>query len=170
MSRPLILLITLLLPLSRLWAQATADTIPAVQDSVQILEILNADKQGFKKLDSLTSLQLLVGHVQVRQGTTLFFCDSAVFNQTTRILEAFGHVHINDNDSIHAYGQYLQYFTRTKMAYLKKKVRLTDGKSNLFAEDMSYDINQKIGEYLNMGRLEKGQTLLTSEEATYSPM
>ncbi|MCP2835024.1 OstA-like protein, partial [Salmonella enterica] len=82
-----------------------------------------------------------------------------------RIIEAFGNVHINDNDSVHTYSQYLLYYVDTKIAILKKKVRLTDGKSNLYSEDLQYDINQKIGEYHNGGRVENKSSILTSKEA-----
>jgi lipopolysaccharide export system protein LptA len=139
----------------------------AADTTVKLLEIINADKQGFKRVDSVNEFQFLVGHVQLKQETTLFYCDSAVYNKSKRIIEAFGNVHINDNDSVHTYSQYLLYYVDTKIAILKKKVRLTDGKSNLYSEDLQYDINQKIGEYHNGGRVENKSSILTSKEAVY---
>jgi len=142
---------------------------PAVADTggVKIIEIINADKQGFKRIDSVTDMQFLVGHVHLRQDNTDFYCDSAVYNKNLQIIEAFGNVHINDNDSVHTYSQYLLYHVDTKIANLKKKVRLTDGKSNLFSEEVQYDVNQKIGEYHTGGRLENKGSILTSKEAIY---
>ncbi len=142
---------------------------PAVADTggVKILEIINADKQGFKKVDSVTDMQFLVGHVHLKQDNTIFYCDSAVYNKNLQIIEAFGNVHINDNDSVHTYSQYLLYHVDTKIAHLKKKVKLTDGKTSLFSEEVQYDINQKIGEYHTGGRLENKGSILTSKEATY---
>lgn len=140
---------------------------PAADSSIKILEILNADRQGYKKIDSVTEMQFLVGHVQLKQENTLLYCDSAVYNKKLRIIEAFGNVHINDNDSVHTYSQYLLYHVDTKIANLKKKVRLTDGKSSLFSEEIQYDINQKIGEYHTGGRVENSSSKLTSREAIY---
>lgn len=139
----------------------------AADTTVKLLEIINADKQGYKRVDSANEFQFLVGHVHLKQETTLFYCDSAVYNKNKRIIEAFGNVHINDNDSVHTYSQYLLYYVDTKVAILKKKVRLTDGKSNLYSEDLQYDINQKIGEYHNGGRVENKNSILTSKEAVY---
>ena len=142
---------------------------PAVADTggVKIIEIINADKQGYKKVDSVTDMQFLVGNVHLKQDNTIFYCDSAVYNKNLQIIEAFGNVHINDNDSVHTYSQYLLYHVDTKIANLKKKVRLTDGKSNLFSEEVQYDVNQKIGEYHTGGRLENKGSILTSKEAIY---
>ncbi|MFM9911122.1 MAG: OstA-like protein [Chitinophagaceae bacterium] len=156
------------------WHSSTAQIVPptttspiATDSGTKILETINADRQGYKKIDSATELQFLVGHVQLKQDNTLFFCDSAVYNKKLRVIEAFGNIHINDNDSVHTYSQYLLYHVDTKIANLRKKVRLTDGKSNLFSEELQYDINQKIGEYHNGGRVENSSSKLTSKEAVY---
>lgn len=136
-------------------------------DTIRIIEILYADKQGYKKVDSFTELQFIVGHVKIKQGDTYFYFDSSVYNRNLRMLEAFGNVHINDNDSVHTYAQYLQYFTDTRIAFLKKKVRLTDNKATLYSEDLQYDLNTKIGEYHEGGKLVNRNSVLTSKEATY---
>ncbi|MBC7850133.1 MAG: hypothetical protein H7Y31_10375 [Chitinophagaceae bacterium] len=148
-------------------AQLTSPPPTSADTSIKILETINADRQGFKRIDSVTELQFLVGNVHLRQEDTQFFCDSAVYNKALRIIEAFGNIHINDNDSVHTYSQYLLYHVDTKIANLKKKVKLTSGKTNLFSEELQYDINQKIGEYHTGGRLENGSTTLTSKEAVY---
>ncbi len=122
---------------------------------------------GTIKKDSLNELILLVGKVALKQENTLFYADSAVFNRTAKIVEAFKNVHINDNDSIDTYSDYLLYHTDTKIATLKNKVRLTDGKSNLYTEELEYDVNQKIGIYRKGGRVVNGTSVLTSNEGTY---
>lgn len=160
-------LIILLCCSTLLRAQTVTDTVTAPGDTLRLVEILYADKQGFKKVDSVTELQLLVGKVAVRQDGTLFYCDSAVYNRNKHMLEAFGHVHINDHDSVHTYAQYLQYFTDTRIAYLKKKVRLTDSKTELLSEELQYDVGQKIGEYHKGGKVINGKTTLTSKDAIY---
>ncbi|HUP12261.1 MAG TPA: OstA-like protein, partial [Niastella sp.] len=109
----------------------------------------------------------LAGNVQLKQGNTLFTCDSAVLNKRTRYLEAFGNVHIVDNDTVSIRAQYLQYYTDTKLAFLKNNVSLTDTKSTLYTNDLTYDLNTKIGEYRNGGRLVNQTSVLTSKEGTY---
>ncbi len=140
---------------------------PAATDTLKLVQILNADRYGFKKLDSVNEHQTMAGNVRLKQENTLFYADSAIFNKHTRYVEAFGNIHINDNDSVHTYSQYLLYHVDTKIAILKKKVRLTDNQSNLFTEELEYDLNQKVGIYRNGGRVENKSSILTSKEATY---
>lgn len=166
MYKPGLLIFLLTLSAWALNAQVNPPA-PAADTGVKILEILFADRQGSRRIDSTQEFQFLVGHVKLKQENTLFYCDSAVYNKNLRIIEAFGNVHINDNDSIHTYAQYLLYHVDSKIANLHKKVKLTDGKSSLFSEDLQYDINQKIGEYHNNGRVENAGSVLTSKEAVY---
>ncbi|MEP7256966.1 MAG: OstA-like protein, partial [Flavitalea sp.] len=140
---------------------------PAPADTLKRVDILSADRYGFKKNDSLSETLVLVGKVKLRQDHTLFYADSAIYNRNTKIIEAFGNVHINDNDTTDIYSDYLLYHVDTKMANLKKKVRLTDSKSNLYTEDLVYDVNQQIGVYTNGGKVVNGSSVLTSQEGTY---
>lgn len=165
----LFLIVILLMCTSKsVHAQGVKDTIPADSGTtMHHIEIIYADKQGFKKLDSTNSIQILAGKVQVKEDATIFYCDSAVLNKNLKTLEAFGNVHINDADSVHTYAQYLLYHSDTKKAELRKKVKLTDGVSTLTSEEVNYDMNQKIGEYFNGGKVIAGKSVLTSKEATY---
>ncbi len=150
-------------------AQVGKDTLlPAGQaDSGKIIRLISADKYRRVKVDSLTELNQLIGHVVMAQGTTIFSCDSAVQNVQLNQIEAFGNVHINDADSVHTYSQYAKYLGNLKMAYLKKKVRLTDGKSTLTTEELEYDLNSGIGIYKTPGKLVNADNTLTSKEGYY---
>ena len=109
---------------------------------MRLVEILKADRYGFERRDT-AEFQILVGNVHLKQKNTHFFADSTVINRKGRIIEAFGNIHINDNDSVHTYSQYLLYHLDTRIATLKRKVRLTDNKSDLYTEELEYDVNQK---------------------------
>ncbi|TSA57940.1 MAG: hypothetical protein D4R41_05580 [Sediminibacterium sp.] len=131
------------------------------------IDILRADRYNAVKVDSATNLISLGGNVLVRQEKTLFYADSIVLNSVQNTLEAFVNVHINDADSVHTYAQYLKYLGKEKKAYLKKKVKLTDGKGVLTTEDLEYDVTIKIGIYHNGGKLVDKKTVLTSKEGYY---
>jgi len=161
------LLMTLILGAMTAKAIAQNDTVPAVADSMKIVEILNADRNGYKRIDTITQLHMLSGNVSIRQAGTLFYADSAVQNSANRTIEAFGNVHINDNDSVLIYSDYLLYYIDTRMAYFKKKVRLTDNTSTLTTEEMQYDLNQKVGQYHNYAKVTNGRSVLTSKEGIY---
>jgi lipopolysaccharide export system protein LptA len=130
------------------------------------LDILFADRYNVQTKDSSVFVSL-AGNVRVQQGKTLFYTDSAVLNRQLNTLEAFGNVHINDADSIHTYAQYLKYLGKEKKAFLKTKVRLTDGKGTLTTEELEYDVNVKIGTYLRGGKLVSKKSTLTSTEGFY---
>ena len=130
------------------------------------LYILAADKQYLQKSDT-NQLISYAGHVKVRQGKTLFYADSAIINPILNTLESFGNVHINDADSVHIYAQYLRYIGIEKKALLTSKVRLTDGNSTLTTENLTYDVNLKLGTYLYGGKVVNKKTTLTSTEGNY---
>lgn len=154
-----------------LGAGAQADTLAPVSpfaDSTSILRIEKAQRLNIQRIDSITTLQSLAGNVRVRQERTLFYADSAVINQRTTVMQAFGKVHINDSDSIHTYARYLRYTGKDRLAFLRDNVRLVDSKgATLTTSELEYDLNTQIAIYKKGGKVVNGSTTLTSREATY---
>jgi len=149
--------------IQRAWSQE-----PVPSDTTKKVEILAARKLEFLKTNDTTELQILAGNVKLRQGSTLFFCDSCVINNRIHLLEAFGNVHINDADTANAYSDYLRYLTDKRVAYLQKNVRLTDGKATLTTNNLEYDVETKLGIYTNGGKLVNNKkSVLTSTEGYY---
>ena len=136
-------------------------------DSTKVIQIIRANSFRQKKIDSVTTLVMLAGDAYVRQGNTILSGDSIVLNQTTGIAEVFGNVHINDADSVHTYAQYLKYLGNERMAYLKKNVKLTDGKAVLTTQELEYNLATGIAKYFKGGKVINGKTVLTSEDAVY---
>ncbi len=148
-------------------AQAVTAQRPAADTGKQtgkVLEILGGLRINLFKVDSLHNFTSLAVGAHVKQEKTHFYADSMVINEVDNSLEAFGNVHINDADSVHTYAQYLG---REKKAFLKKKVRLTDGKGELTSDELEYDVTSKIGTYLKGGKLVNKKTVLTSTEGYY---
>lgn len=150
----------------------TQTTSPPVTDTSKtvkgrLLEPLQALRNNIQKIDSLNQFISYAGKVIMKQDKTLFYADSVVLNPITNILEAFGNIHINDADSVHTYAQYLKYLANDKKAFLKKRVRLTDGKSVLTTDELEYDVTIKIGTYIKGGKVVNEKTTLTSTEGYY---
>lgn len=148
-------------------AQVVSPTPAAPVDSSLLVEILpGVRKLEFRKVDS-TQLTILAGNVRLKQGTSLFFCDSCVINNSNKTFEAWGKVHINDADTVNIYSNHLRYLIDKKFAYLDGAVRLTDGKGTLTTPDLEYDMNTNIGIYKHGGKVVNKKTVLTSKEGWY---
>ncbi|HMJ47310.1 MAG TPA: OstA-like protein [Ferruginibacter sp.] len=139
----------------------------ARQDSMRTIEIIRARSLREIQIDSLTDLTMLAGDAVVKQGNTILSGDSIVLNKRTGVAEVFGNVHINDADSVHTYANYLRYLGRERIAFLKKNVRLTDGKGTLITDDLEYNLATGIANYKNGGQVVNGKTVLTSADAVY---
>lgn len=152
--------------LGRLFPATAQDTQPAARDSNNVIHIIQSDKLNVLTKDSI-QLNRFIGNAIFRQGNTLFYCDSALINRASNILDAYGHIHINQADSIHIYGEYLHYEGNTRMATLRDNARLTDGKVTLSGPELQYDMNARIGTYVKGGKLVNGSSVLTSQEGYY---
>jgi lipopolysaccharide export system protein LptA len=161
-------ILILLLAVNNSFAQR--NPVDSVVPGKQI-NIIRALRYSAVKVDSVTNLISLAGDksgdVVLKQENTWIYADSIVLNSLQNMLEAFGNVHINDADSVHTYSQYLKYLGKEKKAYLKTKVKLTDGKGVLTTDDLDYDVTLKIGVYRNGGKLIDKKTVLTSQEGYY---
>ncbi len=146
---------------------AQNNTAPITDSTLKEIQIIQGNSLREKYVDSITSLQTIAGNVILREGLTLFYCDSATINKQTNIMEAFGNIHINQNDSIHTYSQYLKYIGKDRIAFLKKEVRLTDKKGTLYTQELEYNLSTSIGNYKNGGKVVNGKTILTSSEGIY---
>jgi lipopolysaccharide export system protein LptA len=137
-------------------------------DTTQKVEILDYTRQlTFKTVDDTTKLTIIAGNVKMRQGNTLFFCDSCVINNNSNVFEAWGHVRIVDADTATTTSNHLRYLTKRKLAYLDGNVKLTDGHATLATPDLEYDMETNIGIYKNGGVVINKKTRLTSREGYY---
>src|SRR5690606_3474788 len=130
-------------------------------EGTSVIRILHADTLNNITRDSV-QLARFIGNAAFQQGNTTIYCDSAFKNNLTNQLDAYGHVHINQADSVQVYGDYLHYEGNTKMASLTGNARLTDGKVTITGPELQYDMNARIGTYTRGGKLVNGQSVLTS--------
>lgn len=135
-------------------------------DSVKVVKILNANTFHSEKRDTI-DLSYWVGDVRIQQEKTLIYCDSMIMNPSANIIEAFGHVHINDNDSTNIYSEYMKYQVDVRTIHFLRAVKLTDGKGVLTTEELQYDLNQRVGTYDHGGKIVNNGSVLTSQEGTY---
>ncbi|HTB52519.1 MAG TPA: OstA-like protein [Ferruginibacter sp.] len=142
-------------------------TPPPSTDSVRVIQIIQGNSLRSKTIDSATTIETIAGNVVMKEGLTTFSCDSAIINRSTNSLEAFGNVHINQNDSINTFSQHLLYTANDRIAHLDKDVRINNKKGMLLTQNLDYDLKTNIGNYYNGGKVVNGKTTLTSSEGTY---
>ncbi|HEX2848495.1 MAG TPA: OstA-like protein [Chitinophagaceae bacterium] len=172
-SRPLLSLLLSLFLLTGYCSMAQ-EPVPSTApsgDTTQKVEILNYTKRlTFQTVNDTTKLTIISGDVKLRQGNTLFYCDSCVMNNSANTFEAWGkgkQVHINDSDTANIYSNHLLYYTQKKLAYLDGNVKMTDGKGVLTTPNLEYDMETNIGIYKNGGKVVNDKTVLTSQEGWY---
>ncbi len=154
-------------------AMSARNTLPAnhagifqQKDTSKVIHVLQAKSLVNLQTDSVVQRRF-IGDVIFRQGTSTLYCDSAAFDQKTNIIEAWGHVHINQADSVHTYSDILTYHGNERTAILNGNAKLTDNKIVLTSPILYYDLNTKIGTYDKGGKLVNDNTVLTSREGIY---
>jgi lipopolysaccharide export system protein LptA len=109
----------------------------------------------------------LIGDVIFTHGGAKMYCDSAYFYSERNSLDAFGHVFINQGDTVHLYGDYLYYDGNTRIAKVKHHVRLKRGETLLTTDSLDYDIGKGIGYYTDHADIVDKENHLESKKGYY---
>jgi lipopolysaccharide export system protein LptA len=123
---------------------------------------LEGDKRNGEKVN------ILRGNVAFSQKTAKMYCDSAYQYKKRNSIDAFGHVRINQGDSINLTGNTLNYNGDTKLAIVKGNVVLKDRKMTLTTDALNYDMKAKMASYNSGGRMKDQDNTLTSQNGSYS--
>jgi lipopolysaccharide export system protein LptA len=135
------------------------------QESKQI-EILNANSIEFNKKLKINARRL-IGNVQFKHENAIMYCDSAYFYSEKNMIDAFGNVSIHQGDTTHLYGEFLKYDGNTKVAQIRRKVKLINKEIILTTEYLDYKTEDQIGNYINGGLILNGEDTLKSEVGYY---
>ena len=128
----------------------------------------NSDILLFDK-DRLPDVQVLVGNVCFRHDDIYLYCDSAYFYDYKNSLDAFSNVKIVQGDTLFVYGDVLYYDGNTRMARLRKNVRMENKSALLITDSLNYDRVRNVGYFFNGGRLEDSLNVLVSVFGYYYP-
>lgn len=140
--------------------------LPAIAKAQEPIQILNADQlEGFEN-DSM-KLKRLTGNVQFKQNEMLMYCDRADFFDSENRVVATGHIQIIQADSVHIYGDVLDYNGNTRTAVIKQHVKLLQGKMELTTTELTYHLDTRIGYYNNSGTLTDDSSTLKSKIGYY---
>ncbi len=107
------------------------------------------------------------GNVQIEQGNIKMFCDSVIEIRDQNKIKAFGHIHIINADTTHIYGDFLKYNGNTRIAKLRRNIKLTNRNTVLTTQFLDYNMNENLGYYHRGGQIVDSTNVLTSKIGRY---
>lgn len=148
-------------------------TLPSV-NRYQPNRIFLEQADSLYRTDPFEEKQIVSGHVKFRQGATWMYCDSAWYFPVQNRLNAFGHVRMEQGDTLFVYGHRLNYDGMQRIADLKggptqRKATLKNRKVTLTTDSLTYDLSRELGWYDCGGELRDDVNTLTSSYGQYSP-
>ncbi|HTF02429.1 MAG TPA: OstA-like protein [Bacteroidia bacterium] len=118
--------------------------------------------------DKSKGYQRLLGAVQFEHEGMNMTCDSAHFFLELNRLDAYGHVFIQQGDSLRMWSDFLTYDGNTRIAVASKNVRLIEGDMTLTCDAITYDLANKFAYYTTGGKIVNKDNVLTSQNGGYS--
>ena len=128
----------------------------------------HADSMEIDQNNNL-NIYILRGNVIFRHDSAYMYCDSSYLYYLNNSLEAFDNVRIVQGDTLFIYGDYLNYYGDTKLAKMRKKVKMENNEVTLFTDSFDYDRNNNLAYYFDGGMLVDSINELTSVYGQYSP-
>lgn len=109
----------------------------------------------------------LLGNVIFTHGGVKMYCDSAHFYSKKNSLDAFHNIYINQGDTIHLYGDHLHYDGNTRIANVRRNVRLLNSEFTLTSDALDYDIANSTGYYTDYAKIVNDENILESNIGYY---
>ncbi len=112
------------------------------------------------------NVSVLIGNAILRQDSTWFYCDTAYKYENNNV-RAVGNIHISYSDSVHLYGDFLNYNGNSRIAVLDSNVKLVDKRATLYTDHLEYNRNLNSAYYNTGGRIVDDENVLTSIKGWY---
>ena len=131
------------------------------------IELMRADSLVGE--NSLTRTQTFLGNVIFLHRGVRLGCDKAVHNLSSNFIEAYGHIVVNQGDTLTIVGDTLMYDGNMRIARVfGKQVILRDKKVTLRTTKIFYDLNRDQAYYPVPGVLNQDSSKLSSKEGYYN--
>jgi lipopolysaccharide export system protein LptA len=111
--------------------------------------------------------QRLIGNVVFTHEDAVMYCDSAYFYGESNSLDAFSRVHINQADTVDLYGDFLHYDGNTRIAEVRRNVRLIGRNTKLTTSALDFNLGRNVGYYTNHADIVSGENNLSSMQGYY---
>lgn len=126
--------------------------------------------------DSLTmitengvEIRRVINNVRFKHKGSILYCNLAIQNVSSNLIEAYGNVKIVQGDTLTITGDTLFYYGNTRLAIVSgKKAVLTDKKRTITSRQLEYDMANGLAYYRTPGRTVDAENVLTSKEGVYN--
>ncbi len=115
----------------------------------------------------IANAERLIGNVVMSHGNVIMYCDSAYSYKDSNKVDAFGHVHIIQADTLHIYGNKTKYDGNTKIARVNGNVKMVNKSIVLTTDELIYDMKANIGYYNTGGKIVDTANVLVSKIGRY---
>lgn len=170
MQKFLYILLSLLTVSTLAFSQKQKKQSKVITDDRIYLE--HADNLSYDQYGPQAGLQVVRGKVKFIHKGSVLTCDSAYFNQQAERFQAFGHVFMQQGDTLTLRADYADYDggVGREMLHASKNIELVhkrNGRTVLTTDSLVYDRLYDFAYYLNNGKIADNGTELTSEWGEY---
>jgi lipopolysaccharide export system protein LptA len=130
-----------------------------------VIDLIRSDHAEGVKINGKDLIKVYKG--VFKQDYSVLTSDSAYFYPKENAFDAFGHVNINQGDTLNIYSDKLNYNGNTKIAILTDHVRMVDKDATLFTDYLTYNTATRFGTYTGGGKLINKDNVLTSKNGYY---
>lgn len=141
---------------------------PQAPDTTRLIYLLHANTLTYDKRED-ADRQVLTGDVRFRQDSAYMYCDKAYFYRSTNSMEAFGHVRMEQGDSLYLFCDTLAYDGNTLMAHCTDNVRLFHNRTILYSDYLVYNRLSAEAHYPETGVIVDSTSHLYSQLGWYYP-
>ena len=139
---------------------------PASGQKGTIIDILNADLTAYD-IQIGNGAQKLIGNVRLKHEDVVMTCDSAYFYNSTKSVDAFSNVRVQQGDTLTLTGDRAYYDGISKIARVRNNVELVNKDIILLTDSLNYDRGAGFAYYFGGGILTQVDSRLTSGRGRY---
>jgi len=141
-------------------------SLPQPDGRKKKIEILNADFYTYDR-KIIANAERLIGNVKLSHNNAILFCDSAYSYKDSNMVDAFGHVHIIQGDTLNLYGDRIKYEGNSRIARVRGNVKLVNKSIVLTTDELTFDLRSNIGNYQTWGKIVDTANVLVSKIGRY---
>lgn len=141
-------------------------SIVSLQGNAQQKAVIKIRHSDFGRMEKDGTYRL-IGNVKLEHNDMLMTCDSLYQYPDSNYIEAFGRVHVVQNDTLNLWGDFMTYNGNTELARVRSHVVMQDPEITLTTDSLDYDAGKRVGHYFNRGTIKDDANTLISDIGYY---